>query len=130
MKEKTISCNDTTNPNPVMEIARTEKPWGSFIKYVLNQPVTVKILEIRAGEQVSYQYHHHRSELWIPLDDGACLKIEGELQRPQPMEPVFIPQGAKHQLIGEAKDYRVLEISFGHFAEDDIVRLVDKYGRI
>ena len=33
-------------------------------------------------------------------------------QRPAPMEPVFIPQGAKHQLIGEARDYRVLEIAF------------------
>jgi len=46
------------------------------------------------------------------------------------MEPVFIPQGAKHQLIGESKDYRILEISFGQFDEEDIIRLSDKYGRI
>jgi len=117
------------HPKALQEIFRTEKPWGGFIQYVLNQPVTVKILDIRAGEQVSYQYHHHRSELWIPLDEGACLKIEGEIQRPKPMEPVFIPQGAKHQLIGESRDYRVLEIAFGRFDEEDIVRLSDKYGR-
>lgn len=116
-------------PKVLTEIVRTDKPWGGFIQYVLNQPVTVKILEIRAGEQVSYQYHHHRSELWIPLDAGACVTIEGEVQRPAPMEPVFIPQGAKHQLIGEAADYRILEIAFGHFDEEDIVRLTDKYGR-
>ena len=114
----------------LQEITTVEKPWGGFIQYVLNQPVTVKILEIRAGEQVSYQYHHQRSELWIPLDEGACLKLDGKVQRPKPMEPVFIPQGAKHQLIGESKDYRILEISFGHFDEEDIVRLSDKYGRI
>ena len=117
----------------LQEITTVEKPWGSFIQYVLNQPVTVKILEIRAGEQVSYQYHqvsYHRSELWIPLDEGACLKLNGTVQRPKPMEPVFIPQGAKHQLIGESKHYRILEISFGHFDEADIVRLSDKYGRI
>lgn len=114
----------------LQEITATEKPWGSFIQYVLNQPVTVKILEIRAGEQVSYQYHHHRSELWIPLDEGACLKLDGAIQRPERMEPVFIPQGAKHQLIGESKDYRILEISFGQFDEEDIVRLSDKYGRV
>lgn len=117
-------------PKELQVITTIEKPWGHFIQYVLNQAVTVKILEIRAGEQVSYQYHHHRSELWIPLDEGACLKLNGALQRPQPMEPVFIPQGAKHQLIGESKDYRVLEISFGNFDEEDIVRLSDKYGRI
>ena len=88
----------------VQEITTTEKPWGGFIQYVLNQPVTVKIL--------------------------ACLKLDGVVHRPEPMEPVFIPQGAKHQLIGESKDYRILEISFGHFDEEDIVRLSDKYGRI
>ena len=117
-------------PKELQEIITIEKPWGRFIQYVLNQPVTVKILEIRAGEQVSYQYHHHRRELWIPLDEGACVNLEGTIQRPAPMEPVFIPQGAKHQLIGESKDYRILEIAFGHFDEEDIVRLSDKYGRI
>ena len=118
------------SPQELQEITTVEKPWGGFIQYVHNQPVTVKILEIRAGEQVSYQYHHHRSELWIPLDEGACLKLDGTIQRPKPMELVFIPQGAKHQLIGESKNYRILEISFGHFDEEDIVRLSDKYGRI
>lgn len=117
-------------PKALQEIVVTEKPWGRFVQYVLNQPVTVKILEVRAGEQLSYQYHEHRSELWVPLDEGACINLEGELQRPAPMEPVFIPQGAKHQLIGEAKDYRIMEIAFGHFDEADIVRLSDKYGRI
>lgn len=117
-------------PKELQEIVTTEKPWGRFIQYVLNQPVTVKILEIRAGEQVSYQYHHHRSELWIPLDEGACINLDGTIQRPAPMEPVFIPQGAKHQLIGESKDYRILEIAFGQFDEEDIVRLSDKYGRM
>ena len=90
-------------PKELQEIITIEKPWGGFVQYVLNQEVTVKILEIRAGERVSYQYHHHRSELWIPLDEGACVKLNGTLQRPEPMEPVFIPQGAKHQLIGESK---------------------------
>ncbi len=118
------------DPNKVLaEILTTEKPWGRFTQYVHNQPVTVKILEVHAGEQLSYQYHHHRSELWIPLDEGACIRLEDEILHPNPMEPVFIPQGAKHQLIGEDKDYRILEIAFGNFDEDDIVRIDDKYGR-
>ena len=111
------------------DISTIKKPWGQFIQYVLNESVTVKIIEVNAGEQLSYQYHHERSELWIPLDDGACVRLEDELLHPEPMEPVFIPQGAKHQLIGKSKTYRILEISFGNFDEEDIVRLDDKYGR-
>ncbi len=121
--------SDIDPSNVISKILTTEKPWGRFIQYVLNQPVTVKILEIHAGEEVSYQYHDNRSELWIPLDEGACIRLEDEILRPKTMEPIFIPQGAKHQLIGEAQDYRILEISFGHFDEEDIVRLQDKYGR-
>lgn len=113
-------------PEPSVE----EKPWGRFIQYVLNEMVTVKILEVKAGEQTSLQSHRHRSELWVVLDEGACVEIEGQIIRPKPMELVFIPQGSKHRLIGEDKDYRILEISFGYFDEDDIVRYEDKYGRI
>lgn len=113
-------------PEPLV----VEKPWGRFTQYVLNEPVTVKILEVKAGEQLSLQAHNHRSELWVPLDEGACIEIDGQILRPKPMELVFIPQGAKHRLIGEGKSYRVLEISFGYFDEEDIVRYEDKYGRI
>lgn len=118
------------DPNKVLaEILTTEKPWGRYTQYVYNQPVSVKILEVYAGEQLSYQYHHHRSELWIPLDEGACIRLEDEMLYPKPMEPIFIPKGTKHQLIGEDKNYRILEIAFGYFDEEDIVRIDDKYGR-
>lgn len=123
----------TTYPEPRKEPPKpvvVEKPWGRFIQYVLNELVTVKILEVKAGEQLSLQSHNHRSELWVPLDEGACIEVDGQILRPEPLEPVFIPQGAKHRLIGEDKDYRVLEISFGYFDEDDIVRYEDKYGRV
>lgn len=113
-------------PQPLV----VEKPWGRFIQYVLNEQVTVKILEVKAGEELSLQAHNHRSELWVPLDDGACIEIEGQIVRPKPMEPVFIPQGIKHRLISKDKIYRVLEISFGYFDEEDIIRHEDKYGRV
>ena len=39
-----------TDPSKVLaEITAIEKPWGRFIQYVLNQPVTVKILAIHVG---------------------------------------------------------------------------------
>ncbi len=48
---------------------------------------------------------------------------------PNPMEAVFIPQGTRHQLISEDQDYRRLEIAYGNFDEEDIVRIDDIYGR-
>ncbi len=126
--EKVMTSSEPRKEPP--EPLIVEKPWGRFIQYVLNEPVTVKILEVKANEQLSLQAHRHRSELWVPLDEGACVEIDGQIIRPKPMEPVFIPLGAKHRLIGEDKTYRVLEISFGHFDEDDIIRFEDKYGRV
>ncbi len=113
-------------PKPLI----VEKPWGRFIQYVQNEMVTVKILEVKGGEALSLQSHKNRSELWIPLDEGACIERDGVVLRPAPMELVFIPQGSRHRLIGGDRDYRVLEISFGLFDEDDIVRYEDRYGRV
>ncbi|MCS7224618.1 MAG: phosphomannose isomerase type II C-terminal cupin domain [Armatimonadetes bacterium] len=114
-----------TPPEPIV----VEKPWGRFIQYVQNEPVTVKILEVKKGEVLSLQSHRHRSELWIPLDEGAVIEKDGVLIKAKAMEPVFIPQGCRHRLKGEDNDCRVLEISFGIFDEDDIVRYEDRYGR-
>jgi mannose-1-phosphate guanylyltransferase/mannose-6-phosphate isomerase len=46
-------------------------------------------------------------------------------------EKLFIPRETVHRLssVGEER-LRILEISFGEFEEDDIVRLEDIYGRV
>lgn len=44
-------------------------------------------------------------------------------------DEVRIPPGTKHRLIGGAIVGQVLEISFGEFDEEDIVRYEDDYGR-
>jgi mannose-6-phosphate isomerase len=50
---------------------------------------------------------------------------------PEVEEKLFIPRETVHRLsaVGEG-DVRILEISFGAFDEDDIVRLEDVYGRV
>lgn len=49
---------------------------------------------------------------------------------PEPEEKLFIPRGTMHRLscVGE-KPARILEVSIGHFDEEDIVRTEDVYGR-
>jgi mannose-6-phosphate isomerase len=64
------------------------------------------------------------------LDAGSCVELDGKILHPEPGEKLFIPRETVHRLssVGEG-EARVLEISFGEFDEDDIVRLDDVYGR-
>lgn len=109
---------------------RVKKPWGRFEQYAHNHPSTVKIITVEPGGTLSYQYHDHRDELWVILDEGARVEIGDETTYPNPGEELFIPRRTAHRLscVGEGQ-IRLLEVSFGVFDEDDIVRLEDAYGR-
>lgn len=111
-------------------IEEVRKPWGRFIRYTLNEPTTVKLLEVDPGALLSLQAHNHRDELWVLLSGEATAEIEGEHHPLRELEMVFIPRGTKHRLCAHRKRVRVLEISFGHFDEEDIVRFEDRYGRV
>src|SRR5215211_7751060 len=79
--------------------------------------------------------HHPPSikvdELWVILDKGAQVQLGEEVLEPETGEKIFIPRGTVHRLstAGES-EVRILEISFGEFDEEDIVRLDDVYGRV
>lgn len=106
------------------------KPWGRFKQFTLNEPSTVKILEVEPGETLSLQSHKYRDEIWIFLDDGAEVQINEQFLFPRAGEEVTIPRGTKHRLASRWGSVRVLEVAFGHFDENDIVRYADRYGRV
>jgi mannose-6-phosphate isomerase len=109
---------------------KVEKPWGEFEQFTHNQQSTVKILTVQPGGILSSQYHFKRDELWLVLDDGAKVELGDRALFPQRGEKIFIPNHTAHRLsaVGE-EPVRVMEISFGKFDEEDIVRLDDVYGR-
>ena len=107
----------------------SHRPWGSFAQFCLNEPVTVKIIRVNGGAELSLQRHRHRSELWIPLDASLIVEVDGRRWQPKVEEPVWIPAGATHRLAAEGEGGRILEVAFGHFDEDDIERLSDHYDR-
>ena len=109
---------------------KVDKPWGRFEQYTHNLPCTVKIITVSAGGTLSRQYHHRRDELWVILDKGAQVQLGEEVLEPETGEKVFIPRGTVHRLSAAGEEeVRILEISFGEFDEEDIVRLEDVYGR-
>ena len=92
------------------------KPWGRFEQYTHNLPSTVKIITVAPGGVLSRQYHDQRDVL--------------KVFHPEPGEKLFIPRGTVHRLSAAGEEpVRILEISFGLFDEEDIVRLEDVYGR-
>jgi mannose-6-phosphate isomerase len=114
--------------SPTMEV---EKPWGKFEQYTHNMLSTVKVITVEPGGSLSLQYHHCRDELWVVLDEGAKIQLGDTVIRPQGGERIFIPRTTVHRLSATGdRPVRILEISFGEFDENDIVRLEDVYGRL
>ena len=65
------------------------------------------------------------------MDPGARVELDGEDLSPGPGEKLYIPRETVHRLSADGDEpVRILEISFGEFEEDDIVRLEDVYGRV
>jgi mannose-1-phosphate guanylyltransferase/mannose-6-phosphate isomerase len=100
-----------------------------MFQYALNTQTSVKIVEVQAGAELSKQYHHQRAELWVMLDPGLVVELDGRTWEAKVGEEIWIPVGAVHRLTAPGNGGRLLEVAFGHFDEADIVRLSDRYGR-
>lgn len=121
---------DGGNRNPVEDIFVAQRPWGQFQQFVSNEQVTVKIITVLPGHRLSLQHHSHRGEMWQVLDVPIDIQCGERSWQAQPGETIWVAHGAVHRMgnSGTAAG-RILEVAFGHFDEDDIVRLEDDYTR-
>lgn len=121
---------DVGSRDPRVDIFVAQRPWGEFRQFVSNEQVTVKIISVSPGQRLSLQRHSHRGEMWQILDGPMDITINDRQFVAQPGESVWVPHGAVHRL-GNSGDApcRILEVAFGHFDEEDIVRLEDDYTR-
>ena len=106
-----------------------EKPWGRFEQFTKQEPVTVKILTINPNECLSLQYHHKREEFWKIISGEGEITLGDSTMSAHEGDEYFIARKQKHTIRAGKVQVRVLEISFGDFDENDIVRLEDKYNR-
>lgn len=106
-----------------------ERPWGSFREFSTGEPVTVKILFVRHGEKFSLQHHSKRDEFWRVLMGAPIITIGEQVFDAHVGDEFLIPVGTRHRISAPTNDVECLEISYGEFDEQDIVREQDKYGR-
>ena len=112
-----------------MNKQKDERPWGNFIQFTHDEPCSVKILTVHKDQSISLQYHHNRDEFWRVLSGNPIITVGDKITRAKVGDEFFISKETKHRLAGGDTDAQVLEISFGDFDEDDIVRLEDVYER-
>lgn len=106
----------------------TVKPWGNFIQFCENKKCTVKILTIFPGEELSLQKHKQREEQWLILDGNGIITTEDDEYKCKPNDTFIIFKNMTHTAKAITK-LKILEISFGHYDEEDIIRIKDKYKR-
>jgi len=107
-----------------------ERPWGQFEQFCKNEPVTVKIITVEPNKKLSLQYHHFRDEFWRVVGGSGKVVVGEETFVTAVGDEWIIPKETKHRLMTENDSLIVLEVSYGQFDEDDIVRLEDEYNRI
>ena len=113
------------------EVERVEKPWGHEILFARSERYCGKVIFVRAGEQLSLQFHRVKDET-IYVHSG---RIELEIGEPGgPLDTEVVGPGRSFRLRpGVVHRWKALEDSIVLEAStpelDDVVRLEDNYGR-
>jgi mannose-6-phosphate isomerase len=127
----------STSPNLLdldrfaVDVKRVEKPWGYELVYASTERYCGKIIFIRAGEELSLQFHKEKDET-IYVHSGRVAFEIGEPGKVVDTEVVGpgrafrLKPGTVHRMRA-LEDAVLLEVSTPE--TDDVVRLEDRYGR-
>jgi mannose-6-phosphate isomerase len=114
-----------------MTAEHEERPWGAYT--VLDDAPThkVKRIVVAPGKRLSYQRHARRAEHWFVVAGRAEVTLDGTVRAAAAGDAVDIPRGAAHRIANPGdEDLVFVEVQHGDsFAEDDIERLEDDFGR-
>ena len=115
-----------------VSVERVEKPWGYELIWARTDRYVGKILHVRRGQSLSYQFHRVKDETIHLLRGVLDLEVGTESGdrrtiRLEPGESYRIPPGLRHRMTA-VDDCDILEASTPEL--DDVVRLEDRYGRV
>lgn len=104
-----------------------ERRWGTY--RVIDETVysdgfksLTKSLTLKVGKNISYQLHHHRTEVWTFVDGEGLFVLDGETRRIRRGDTVVIPVGHLHA-VKALSDLTFIEVQTGNpLVEEDIER--------
>jgi mannose-1-phosphate guanylyltransferase len=107
------------------------RPWGGYTSIFNGDRFQVKRIFVTPGKKLSLQKHHHRSEHWIVVKGTAEVTVGDDITMLRENESIYIPLGEVHRLANPGKILlELIEVQTGSYlGEDDIIRLVDEFGR-
>ncbi|KPF46287.1 mannose-1-phosphate guanylyltransferase/mannose-6-phosphate isomerase [Rhizobium sp. AAP43] len=107
------------------------RPWGGYTSILNGDRFQVKRLFVHPEKKLSLQKHHHRAEHWVCVRGIAEVTIDDKVTILHENQSIYIPQGSVHRLANPGKiRLEVIEVQTGSYlGEDDIIRLVDEFGR-
>lgn len=107
------------------------RPWGGYTSVLTGDRFQVKRIFVQPKKKLSLQKHHHRSEHWIVVKGTAEITLGDTVRTLRENESVYVPQGEVHRLANPGKILlELIEVQTGSYlGEDDIIRLVDEFGR-
>ena len=108
------------------------RPWGKY-SVIKDEPnYKLKVIEVKPGHRLSYQYHNKRSEVWTIVKGSGEVTIEGNTKIVNYGDCITIKKSEKHRIKNNSNKVLVfIEVQTGsYFGEDDIVRIDDDYNRI
>ena len=109
----------------------TFRPWGWWQALFQGPGYLAKIINVKKGQQLSLQYHKHRSETCIIASGVGEVFANGIWKIARTGKCIHIPVLGPHRINATDKDLVLIEVQFGEkISEDDIVRIEDDYGRV
>lgn len=104
-----------------------ERRWGTYrvldnAEYEDGTRSLTKTIHLNAGKNISFQLHHHRSEIWTCVEGEGIFVLNGECRNVKRGDVMNIPVG-HHHAIKATTDLTFIEVQIGNpLVEEDIER--------
>ena len=104
-----------------------ERRWGTYrvlddARYADGSHSLTKSITLHPGKFISYQIHHHRTEVWTFVEGEGLFVLDGEVRRVKAGDTVIIPVEHFH-CIKALTELTFIEVQMGNpLIEEDIER--------